>query len=109
MFLRDKDWAQVVKTNHFSRITILLWGTFREREKRVSAQAKTISEVVKDFEQSLETLGPPQDGSTWRAPERPSEPLAWSSGRALLRTNYWPQSENPPSKRGHESRRSWVF
>ena len=31
MFLRDRDWAQVVKTNHFPRITILLWGTFRER------------------------------------------------------------------------------
>jgi len=27
MFLRDKDWAQVVKTNHFPLVTILLWGT----------------------------------------------------------------------------------
>jgi hypothetical protein len=51
----------------------------------VSAQAKAISEVVKDFEQSLENYRPPQDGSTWQVPERPSEPLAWSSGRATLR------------------------
>ena len=57
MFLRDKDWAQVVKTNHFPPITILLWGTSK-REKRVSAQAKPISQVVKDFEQSLENLRP---------------------------------------------------
>src|SRR6266403_2883307 len=57
MFLRDKDWAQVVKTNHFPPITILLWGR-TEREKRVSAQAKPISEVVKDFEQSLGNLRP---------------------------------------------------
>jgi hypothetical protein len=57
MFLRDKDWAQVVKTNHFPPITILLWG-HPEREKRVSAQAKAISEVVKDFEHSLQNLRP---------------------------------------------------
>ena len=57
MFLRDKDWAQVVKTNHFPPITILLRGR-TEREKRVSAQAKPISEVVKDFEQSLGNLRP---------------------------------------------------
>ena len=57
MFLRDKDWAQVVKTNHFPRITIYSGvPPEREREKRVSAQAKAISEVVKDFEQSLENL-----------------------------------------------------
>jgi hypothetical protein len=30
-----------------------------------------------------ETFGPPRDGSTWRAPERRSEPLAWSSVSAL--------------------------
>ena len=57
MFLSDKDWAQVVKTNHFPPITILLSGR-TEREKRVSAQAKPISEVVKDFEQSLGNLRP---------------------------------------------------
>ena len=32
MFLRDKDWAQVVKTNHYLPIIILLWGgEFEER------------------------------------------------------------------------------
>ena len=45
----------------------------------------------------------------WRAPERPSEPLAWSSGSVLRRPNYWPRSENPPPKREHESRLSWIF
>ena len=55
MFLRDKDWRSV-KTNHISPITITLGET--SREKRVSAQAKPISEVVKDFEQSLENLRP---------------------------------------------------
>jgi hypothetical protein len=55
MFLRDKDWAQLVKTNHFPRITIL---RYLPRENRVSAQAKAISEVVKDFEQSLESYRP---------------------------------------------------
>jgi hypothetical protein len=54
MFLRDKDWAQLVKTNHFPRITILLLR-YLPSENRVSAQAKAISEVVKDFEQSRET------------------------------------------------------
>ena len=57
MFLRDKDWAQVVKTNHYlSHHYLTLGGEFRE--KRVSAQAKPISEVVKEFEQSLENLRP---------------------------------------------------
>jgi hypothetical protein len=58
MFLGDKDWPQVVKTNHYlphHYFTIL--GEF-EGEKRVSAQAKPISEVVKEFEQSLENLRP---------------------------------------------------
>jgi hypothetical protein len=54
MFLRDKDWAQVVKTNHY--LSHLLGG--RVRDKRVSAQAKPISEVVKEFEQSLGNLRP---------------------------------------------------
>jgi hypothetical protein len=62
MFLRDKDWAQVVKTNHFPPITILLLGEEpREREREAcerASQAKPISEVVKDFEQSLENLRP---------------------------------------------------
>jgi hypothetical protein len=56
-FLGDKDWAQVVKTNQYLPLIILLWGRVR-REKRVSTQAKPISEVVKDFEQSLENLRP---------------------------------------------------
>jgi hypothetical protein len=56
MFLRDKDWVQVVKTNHFPPITILLWG--RTERECVSAQAKPISEVVRDFEQSLGNLRP---------------------------------------------------
>jgi hypothetical protein len=57
MFLRDKDWAQVVKTNHFLGYRYFtLWNL--EREKRVNTQAKAISEVVKDFEQSLENLRP---------------------------------------------------
>ena len=54
MFLRDKDWAQVVKTNHLPHHYFALGP----REKRVSAQAKPISQVVKDFEQSLQTLRP---------------------------------------------------
>jgi hypothetical protein len=57
MFLRDKDWPQVVKTNHFPPIAILTLGGLA-REKRVSAQAKPISEVIEDFEQSLESLRP---------------------------------------------------
>ena len=58
MFLRDKDWAQVVKTNHYlPHHYLTLVGRVR-REKRVSAQAKPISEVVKEFEQSLENLRP---------------------------------------------------
>jgi hypothetical protein len=58
MYLRDKDRAQVVKTNHYlSNHNILVYaGEFRE--KRVSAQPKAISEVVKEFEQSLENLRP---------------------------------------------------
>jgi hypothetical protein len=58
MFLGDKDRPQVVKTNHYHPITIFrCGGEFAERS-RVSAQAKPISEVVKDFEQSLENLQP---------------------------------------------------
>ena len=56
MFLRDKDWAQVVKTNHFP--PSLFYSGYFQRKKRVSAQPKPISEVVKDFEQSLENLRP---------------------------------------------------
>jgi hypothetical protein len=58
MFLRDKDWAQVVKTNLLSPPSLSYSGGRVRREKRVSAQAKPISEVVKDFEQSLEKLRP---------------------------------------------------
>jgi hypothetical protein len=58
MFLRDKDWAQVVKTNHSPLASLFYSGEPPERKKRVSAQAKAISEVVKDFEQSLENLRP---------------------------------------------------
>jgi hypothetical protein len=56
MFSRDKDWAQVVKTNYFP--LSLFYSGVTSREKRVSTQAKPISEVVKDFEQSLENLRP---------------------------------------------------
>jgi hypothetical protein len=49
------------------------------------------------------TFGPPRDGSTWRAPERRSEPLAWSSGSVRRLPNYWPCSENPPEKRARIS------
>jgi hypothetical protein len=58
MFLRDKVWAQVVKTNHYPPPSLSYSGGEFETEKRVSAQAKPISEVVKDFEQSLENLRP---------------------------------------------------
>jgi hypothetical protein len=58
MFLRDKDWAQVVKTNYFSPDHYFTFEVPRSEEKRVSAQAKPISEVVKDFEQSLRTYRP---------------------------------------------------
>jgi hypothetical protein len=57
MFLLDKDWAQVLKTNHYLSHRYLTRGG-RVPKKRVSAQAKAISEVVKDFEQSLEKLRP---------------------------------------------------
>ena len=43
MFLRDKDWAQVVKTNHFP----LHYFTLGPESESVSAQAKAISEVIK--------------------------------------------------------------
>ena len=56
MFLRDKDWAGVVKTIHFPPSLFVLWGYLRERS--VSPQAKPISEVIKDFEQSLGNLRP---------------------------------------------------
>jgi hypothetical protein len=58
MFLRNKDWAQVVKINYFPPITIYPGWPRERREKRVSPQAKAISQVVKDFEQSLENLRP---------------------------------------------------
>jgi hypothetical protein len=58
MFLRDKGSAQVVKTNHYLLHHYLTLGTEFEERKRVSAQAKPISEVVKEFEQSLENLRP---------------------------------------------------
>jgi hypothetical protein len=59
MFLRDKDWAQVVKTNHFPPHYLTLgYSGERQTAKRVSAQTKAISEVVKDFEHSLETYRP---------------------------------------------------
>ena len=58
MFLRDKDWAQERKDKPFSsRSLFYSEATSRER-KRVSTQAKPISEVVKDFEQSLRTYRP---------------------------------------------------
>jgi hypothetical protein len=58
MFLRDKDRAQVVKTNHLPLASLFyFWEPSGER-KRVSAQAKAISEVVKDFEQSLQAYRP---------------------------------------------------
>jgi hypothetical protein len=57
MYLRDKDWAQVVKTKHYLSHHYLTLGK-SSGEKRVSAQAKPISEVVKEFEQSLENLRP---------------------------------------------------
>jgi hypothetical protein len=57
MFLGDKDSGQVVKTNHYlSHHYLSLCG--RVREKGVSAPPKAISEVVKEFEQSLENLRP---------------------------------------------------
>jgi hypothetical protein len=56
-FLRDKDWARVVKTNHYLSHHYLTLGE-EFREKRVSAKPKPISEVVKDFEQSLRTYRP---------------------------------------------------
>src|SRR6202011_3137572 len=48
-------WAQVVKTNHFPPHHYFTLGT---PEGEASAQAKEISEVVKDFEQSLQSLRP---------------------------------------------------
>jgi len=57
MFLRDKDWAQVVKTNHFPLHYFTL-GQPPEKESVSSAQAKPISEVLEDFEQSLRTYRP---------------------------------------------------
>jgi hypothetical protein len=57
MFLGDKDWAQVVKTNHYLSHHYLTLGRVR-REKRVGAQAKPISELLADFEQSLRTYRP---------------------------------------------------
>jgi hypothetical protein len=101
MFLRDKGSAQVVKTNHYLPITIL--GQSSKRRKRVSAQAKPISEVVKEFEQSLENLRPSTRRIYRRAPERRSDALTWNFGSALRLANYWPRSANPPPKRRHES------
>jgi hypothetical protein len=57
MFLRDKDRAGVVKTIHFTPSLFLLWATSREACERAS-QANPISEVVKDFQQSLENFRP---------------------------------------------------
>jgi hypothetical protein len=57
MFLRDKDRAQSCKDKPVSRSLFLLWRNLR-KEKHVSAQFKPISEVVKDFEQSLQNLRP---------------------------------------------------
>src|SRR5260221_123446 len=53
MLSREKDWAEVVKTNRSPQIAIFVTGN-----SRVSAQAKAISEVIKDFEQSLQSPQP---------------------------------------------------
>ena len=57
MFLRDRLGASC-KDKPFSTHHYLTLEGKTEREKRVSAHAKPISEVVKDFEQSLENLRP---------------------------------------------------
>ena len=104
--LRDKDWAQVVKTNHFPPSLFSL-GT--PERKRVSAQAKPISEVVKDFEQSLENLRPSTRRvyvAGARAAIRAASLELWQSPSA---TELLASSENPPPKRAHESRPSWIF
>ena len=108
MFLRDKDWAQVVKTNHFP--PSLFYSGGEPREKRVSAQAKPISEVVKDFEQSLENLRPSTRRvyvAGARAAIRAASLELWQS--PSTDRSIGTRSENPPPKRGRESRHSWIF
>jgi hypothetical protein len=42
MFLRDKDWAGVVKTIHFSPALFLLWATSREAcERKIQANQRS--------------------------------------------------------------------
>jgi hypothetical protein len=53
-----KTGRKSVKTNRFPPITILTFADLAIESTRVSAQAKPISEVVKDFEQSLRSYRP---------------------------------------------------
>ena len=108
MFLGDRDWAQVVKTNHYLPHHYLTLERVR-REKRVSAQAKPISEVVKDFEQSLENAsafhetglcGRRQGGDQSRSLGALAVPFGYRTS-GLARKNRSP-------KRKHESRLSWI-
>jgi hypothetical protein len=73
-----------VKDKPFSQASLfLLWGN-RQKEKRVSTQAKPISEVVKDFEQSLQNL-------------RPSTKRVYLAGaRAALRAASFEPWQSPP-------------
>ena len=99
MFLGDKNWAQAVKTNHYlSHHDLTLGEEFQERS-RVSAQPKAISELLADFEQSLENSsarhqtglrGGRQNGYQIRSLGALAVPFDWP--------NYWPRRRIPKKK-----------
>ena len=69
----------------------------------MSAQSKPISEVVKEFEQSLESLRPSTRRVYVAAAKtaiRSAHLELWQCPSTLRLANYWPRSANRPAKEG---------
>ena len=80
----------------------------------MSAQPKPISEVVKDFEQSLENLQPSTKRvyvAGARAAIRAASLEFWQSSSATELLTLAGSIPHTPRKEGHESNRlySWIF
>ena len=50
MFLRDKGWARLVKTNHFPPITILLWGDL-ERKRAACERIQSDNDAIHEIQE----------------------------------------------------------
>ena len=69
----------------------------------MSAQSKPISEVIKEFEQSLESLRPSTRRVYVAAAKtaiRSAHLELWQCPSTLRLANYWPRSANRPAKEG---------